>query len=687
MKKKKNNLFAFLLVSLLALFTVDYSSLLKSDEVVTANWSSNYASSFDSGSGTQSSPHIIKTPAQLARMIYVINVYSSYTNYNSDYYYLANNINMNEYQWVAIGTSSRIFKGFFDGGGNAIYNLRYKNTTSKTENFGLFGFIQNATIKNLFILESTYELSNSSTNIGGFVGNGLNSTYLNLGSNVSIKGSANIVGGIVGTGSGSIQYSFNSGTISLNSTSFAIGGIAGSFSGNAQYIYNNGAIQAGNQVGGLFGGYSAGLSSTNKLKLSYNSGNITTNGTSSGVGGIAGFAAGDETYTTIIEKVYNSGNITATTTGFAIGGIVGQGEYIKITNTYNQGNITATQTDTVSVGGILGTCMETEYELDTVTNKGNIAGYDFTAGIMGAEGTPEYSGATSVYGTITRAFNAGTVTGSNSTGNAAGIIAWVCLNDDGEILNVTRSANIGDISGYSAAGIIGYAFTDDYDTTLVISENYNTGTISGNQYVAGIIAIWQGGSRGSGKDAIYFAPSGGIEKNYNVGHINISVNFGAGILAFQPDWNDNGLLFMYDNYSATTFGNLSVSASYVGGILGGYSDYKVILSENYYLHGDSYDGYPNGGIGTSSTYSALSSAFDRSYAYTQPVSIWETNLFLTYLDNYGFDADSPAKPNDGFPVLTNGTYTQVSSVLDAEFSTSPEINNGNPYLDYFYWFN
>ena len=688
MKKNKNNLFVFILISLLALFTVDYSSLLKSEDVATANWSSNYASSFASGSGTESSPYIIKTPAQLARMIYVINVSSSYSNYISDYFYLSNNINMNEYQWVAIGTSSRIFKGFFDGGGNAIYNLRYKNTTSKTENFGLFGYTENATIKNLFLLDSSFEISNSSEYIGGIVGNSTNTTFVNISATVSISGTGNYVGGIVGYGTGSMNYVNSNSNISLSATSSVVGGIGGSFSGNTVYVYNNGNISAGSTIGGLFGGFSTGLVSTNRLKQSYNSGNITGNGNNTtSIGGIVGFAVGAQANTTIIEKVTNSGNVTVTTSGIGIAGIVGQGEYIKITNVVNSGTITATQNYTVAIAGILGICMETNYELDMVTNTGTINGDDFVAGIMGSDGTPDYTGAfVPVYGKVIRAFNSGNVSANNSYGNAAGIISWVSLDVSNETLSITRSGNTGNISGYSASGIVGYAATASTDTYLTISENYNKGNISGLQYVGGIVGYWKGHSILNGKDSIYYSPRGVIEKNYNISQIKVSLSYAGGIIAYHPDWDDSGIITIKNNYSVATYTNLSSNSGYIGGIMGGYSEYKISLLNNYYLTGTSYDGYPAGGIGDAgSYYNALTHAWDRDTRYTAPVQNYETSKFLTNLDSQGFDAETSTITNNGYPILTNGIYSPITAVLDSEFSTNPEINNGNPFLNYFYW--
>ena len=62
---------------------------------------------------------------------------------------LTNDIDLSEYSnWTSIGTSSNKFQGTFDGQGHVISNLTRVDDTIR-DCFGLFGYINNATIKNL----------------------------------------------------------------------------------------------------------------------------------------------------------------------------------------------------------------------------------------------------------------------------------------------------------------------------------------------------------------------------------------------------------------------------------------------------------------------------------------------------------------------------------------------------------
>ncbi len=68
--------------------------------------------------------------------------------------------------WTPIGNSSRAFKGTFDGGNHVIYNLTI-NTSNRY--CGLFGRLQNATVKNLGLENVTVVSTNNDA--AGLAGN------------------------------------------------------------------------------------------------------------------------------------------------------------------------------------------------------------------------------------------------------------------------------------------------------------------------------------------------------------------------------------------------------------------------------------------------------------------------------------------------------------------------------------
>lgn len=689
MKKRNHKIFAYLLMSLFALFALDYSILNNSKDVSANSWDLNYATSFADGLGEPTNPYIIETPAQLARMIFLINssTTTTYNNYKSDYFYLSNNIDMSNYQWVAIGTSTRKFLGNFDGGGNVITGLNYTNTTTATNNFGLFGFTENANITNIFVFESKFTVAANSNHIGGVVGQSVNTTFDTIISKVNISGGGNFIGGVVGKGSGSMHKIVFNGSISMSSSSTFIGGLGGSFDGNVQYSYNNADITGGTTMGGLFGGYSIGTVSTNRLTLAYNSGKVNAlQSNSSAIGGVAGFMGGTSTQKALIENVYNSGEVLASNKTFGVGGIVGQGEHVKIIDTYNTGNVTATSTDSQAIAGILGVVMETTYEIENVYNTGTINGYDYVSGIMGTESTPGYaSDAISVTGTIKKAVNSGKVSANTNFGIASGIMGWIFLGTQFETGRIIQSGNTGEILGRSAAGILARAGTRNHDTNLTISENYNTGKIIGFNYVAGIVGELIGYSTSSGKDSIYYAPNATIEKNYSTGPIQITGSYGAGILAYHPDSSSNGRVTIKNNYSTVYFIGVVSNAAYIGSILGGSGEFNTTLTNNLYLKGDFSSGYAQGGIGYYDTRDTLLKAWDRSEAYTRAVYGFYLAPFLSYLSSYDFISDTTLIPNGGLPILRYGTYSPRNSVLNSAFAIKTGVNNGQPYLIGLYW--
>lgn len=92
----------------------------KIENNASGNWtdSGNYASSFAGGNG-RTSPYLIETPQQLARMAYLVNNSDTTATYNRAYYKLIADIDLSAYDWVAIVA----FRGVFEGGGHTITGL------------------------------------------------------------------------------------------------------------------------------------------------------------------------------------------------------------------------------------------------------------------------------------------------------------------------------------------------------------------------------------------------------------------------------------------------------------------------------------------------------------------------------------------------------------------------------------
>ena len=224
---------------------------------------------------------------------------------------LANDIDLGNYPWTAINTTSSSYVFTLDGAGHEISGLNAAK--------GLFGTVGGASeIKNLTV---SGVLNTADGSVGGIV------NYLQSG---KITGCVSKVA-ITVTGSGKTN----------------IGGIAGYMYNNAQIIncVNRGTVTAksGKQVGGIVGGT---LSNTAAVTGCYNTGTVT--GTSE-VGGILGGTTNSATVT----NCYNTGAVTGT--GANVGGVIGKTGG-NVSSCYNVGTVTGGKGFAGSVSGTVTLC-------------------------------------------------------------------------------------------------------------------------------------------------------------------------------------------------------------------------------------------------------------------------------------------------------------------------------------------
>ena len=276
-----------------------------------------------------------------------------------------------------IGCSNYIyFEGIFDGQGYEINNY-YIN--SKNSTLGLFGYIQNAEIKNLGVkgnIICNYEYNGSA--IAGLVGYAKSSTIDNCYNKGKISNDRGTAAGIVGNSYYSnITNCYNIGKISATENSAGI--VASSVNGSITNCYNSAEINVLNEynygssnynyyriyVGGIIG-----LLNSTKITNSYNTGKIVGNNSSYNndsvnhisytyVGGIAG---GENPYSSnsnaLIKNCYNTGelrgNNTCSQSGETyVGGIDGymHSSNTTIENCYNVGKVVSVSASNDSEAG------------------------------------------------------------------------------------------------------------------------------------------------------------------------------------------------------------------------------------------------------------------------------------------------------------------------------------------------
>lgn len=168
------------------------------------------------GNGTAENPYKISLPQQLASLAEAVNSGAFADVDGGIHVALENDIDLSGYpDWTPIGRSNtHPFVGTFDGQGHTINGLAINNSNPNNEKeWGLFGMVQDATIKNVRV-DGSITLSNFGNRddgatenfdgIGGIAGrcSGAVNNFYGCHSNVTIEGTGNScwagVGGIVG---------------------------------------------------------------------------------------------------------------------------------------------------------------------------------------------------------------------------------------------------------------------------------------------------------------------------------------------------------------------------------------------------------------------------------------------------------------------------------------------------------
>ena len=225
------------------------------------------------------------------------------------------------------------FTGTFEGNGFTISNL-YVNINENATNdtyAGLFGSVNNGTVRNLGLLDAYIKGTNTNTNIsigrvyaGGLVGFSSSSTIQNC----------YVTGNVTGTGTSSPNVNAG-GLVGFNSdgtvtNSYATGTVSGTGSGNVN-------------TGGLVG------SSAGTVTNSYATGTVTAEGTGSGdanAGGLVGFNRGGT-----VTNSYATGTVSGTvdTGTLSQGGLVGSSA--SNATTLNSFWDTETTMQSIGIGG------------------------------------------------------------------------------------------------------------------------------------------------------------------------------------------------------------------------------------------------------------------------------------------------------------------------------------------------
>ena len=318
--------------------TVAYLRNMETPHEVYVQAGTNYVT-YESGTGTETDPYIIKTAEQLQDM----------KNKGEGHYKLGANISLSGRTWTTIGTSSAPFTGSLDGAGYKITGLNI-NSTSNYQ--GLFAYVGNgAVIKNLEIEGATVKGAGYTGILAGNVNNAkeISNVIIDGG---TVTGSSENVGGMIGyykcsTSTYTLENLRATGITVTSSTSY-VGGLIGKVYDSYNTLnktYTTGTVKGSYNVGGLIG-YAVGYSSSNKFKITnaYSTADVTATATSTNLysGGLIGYVQDVN-----ITNTYAIGKVTGSTYAK---GLVGNASSSTATNSYYDKETTERTTSALGTG-------------------------------------------------------------------------------------------------------------------------------------------------------------------------------------------------------------------------------------------------------------------------------------------------------------------------------------------------
>jgi len=427
------------------------------------------------GSGTEAEPWEIESHQHLKALAdYVNAAHGNGDNTIGVFYRLENDLDLSPYQagegwdpigYVISGTNRSYFQGNFDGNNKVISNLKIDRNRSGV---GLFGWVIDATIENLGLIDAYIENGNYS--VGSLVGYMEVSIVKNCYTeNCYVAGNNTYIGGLIGAieaDNSIVQNCYANAEVYGSNINGSVGGLIGSSIGDntIENCYSEGIVGSpGWGAGGLIGN-SEGLSI---FKNCYSTANVSAD-----VGGAGGFIGMNE-YSTI-ENCYATGNVQGDE---HIGGFAGNNNgIIKNCLAANASVVSNLGTDANRMVGQNYATLTNNYALETMLVNGSTVAGGTLTDVNGADASVSDIQSLSFYNTA-----------SNWDGAAWDIddpsgIWEIC---DGETMPFLRWQNItcaNIILIYTEAELDNvrtnlnknYILMNDLDLTSYIAANYPT---------------------------------------------------------------------------------------------------------------------------------------------------------------------------------------------------------------------
>ena len=279
---------------------------------------------FAGGTGTEADPYLVSNIDHLSNVSFYLDAHFLQTS-DIDAW-------TDDLSWMPIGDSNTAFTGVYDGDNHTITRLKTDNPYYDYQ--GLFGVIQNAEIRNLYLTEADVHGNNWT---GSLVGLANDSSINNCGtSSGSVSGEGGSVGGLVGRMNNSTITHCHS-NVEVSGLGFSVGGLVGRIDNTQMLNCSSQGQTTGNGVLGGLVGYIMDLS---ELTACFSSGIVAATGDYAG--GITGSCVNAS-----IQSCYSLASVSGNS---YVAGLVGEIDGAEISDCFSTGTVTGTS----NTGGLIG---------------------------------------------------------------------------------------------------------------------------------------------------------------------------------------------------------------------------------------------------------------------------------------------------------------------------------------------
>lgn len=615
--------------------------------------------------------------------------------------------------FIPIGTANNPFAGSLDGNNQIVSDLYINRPLHSI--VGLFGYANNATIKNIGVTGTIHGLDVVGLLAGYTNGTTSIDNTFSSGNVYSSSGNYATTGGLIGEAdSGTISHSYSLANVITGDDVLYVGGFIGANYADISNSYSIGNVTTGNNVThiGGFAGYNSG-----NISNSYATGTMTT-GSGTAIGGFIG--TNENTITNSFWDTDTSGkangfginsSLITNLVGGCFSGSCTNGGTANLSSqaTYSGagwsiGTNTNPATNTwVIINGETRPMLALEYntsihtahglQLMNLSNSTRLASFDLSNDID-LSGT---TNAADIWGTSVSNGGTGWVPVGNQSAYFQGSLEGNNFTISNLYINSSATGGLGlfggifngDVSNLNVSGTITGGSTTQYVGMLVGDLNVNSlannistsGSVTGNDFIGGIAGSLTGGITGSHNlatiNAIGTTPSniGGIAGYYSGSALNTSYNLGN-IIAVDGAVAIGGIAGNTNGGTITTSyngGNITTgsSSNRVGGILG--LNQNTATVSNTYNYGTITAGSSStniGGLVGSNTNSSLINSYNSGIVNATGATVGAVigNYASGTLTNNFWDSETSNQAS-GIGNTSNAGVTAKTTAQMMDYST------------------